>query len=510
MKPSIQDLRRTAKVLKKSHAAGEADAVARVRAVLPDAREVKHADALHVLAREAGFESWPKLKLSVESAELDRTQKQDLLKIALFHGQNARVAHLLEETPDLAQGLLGLQIALYDLAAVQEALARDPQNAIKPRGPRTPILHLAFSRYIHLRPDLEPQMLAIAELLVRHGADVNDAYLQDGDPNQPLSALYGALGHANNMVLAKWLLDHGATPNDGESLYHSVELGHHEGLRMLLDHGATPAGTNALPRALDFNDHDAVQMLLVAGADPNEGIAAHISGESPFVIPCLHQAARRMCDGRMIALLLEAGADPSVRYQGVTPYAMARVYGNAEAARRIAQAGGDTTLSQGEALLAAAADGVVPAGQYVDPLTLPDEFRGLIRNLVHLPNVQPHIERLVAVGLEYDRPDASGLPPVQIAGWEGLPVILAYFLQLKPDLGHVNGYGGTLLSTIIHGSENCPSRATRDHIACARLVLEEGVSLPTPAIRLAGEPEMAAFLAEWRARYPGQVVDGNA
>ncbi len=507
MIPSIPELRRSAKALKKSCIAGEAAAVARVKAVLPDAREVKYADALHVLAREAGFLSWPKLKLSVETAALDRSQKQELLKIALFHGQNARVAHLLDETPDLARGLLGLEIAVYDLAAVKAALARDPKAAVTPRGPRRPILHLAFSRYIHLRPDLATDVLEIAELLVEHGADVNDVYLQDADPNMPLSALYGALGHANNMGLARWLLDHGANPNDGESLYHSVELGHHEGLSMLLDHGATPAGTNALPRALDFNDHKAVEMLLVAGADPNEGIGPHPSGEPSFVIPCLHQAARRMCDAAMIRLLLKAGADPSHRNQGVTPYAMARGYGNADAARLIEQAQGDTMLSNGEALLAAAADGDVPAGRFVDPLKLPEEFRNLIRNLVHLPTALPHIARLVAIGLEYDRPDAIGLPPVHVAGWEGLPETLAYVLALKPDLGHVNGYGGTLLSTIIHGSENCPTRSTRDHIGCARLVLEEGVSLPSDAIRLAGEPNMAAFLSEWGGRYPGQVVD---
>lgn len=141
---------------------------------------------------------------------------------------------------------------------------------------------------------------------------------------------------------------------------------------------------------------------------------------------------------------------------------------------------------------------------------LPEELRNLIRNLVHLPEAQTHIERLVPIGLKYDCPDASGLPPAQIAGCEGLPEMLAYFLRLKPDPGHVNGYGGTLLRTIIHGAENCPSRAARDHVACVRLVLQKGVSLPTDAIRLAGAPEMAAFSTKWVARCPGQVVDGRA
>jgi ankyrin repeat protein len=74
----------------------------------------------------------------------------------------------------------------------------------------------------------------------------------------------------NNMPLASWLLEHGADPNDGESLYHSTELGHHEGLRLLLAHGADPKGTNALLRAMDFHDIEAVKMLMEAGAEVDE------------------------------------------------------------------------------------------------------------------------------------------------------------------------------------------------------------------------------------------------
>jgi hypothetical protein len=76
----------------------------------------------------------------------------------------------------------------------------------------------------------------------------------------------------------------------------------------------------------------------------------------------------------------------------------------------------------------------------------------------------------------FDTPDGEGLTPVQIAGWEGLPDIMAYLLSLKPDLGHINGYGGTLLSTILHGSENNPNRSGRDYVTCLRLALEEGVA----------------------------------
>jgi len=503
---SLDNLRRRAKALKKAHAAGEADALARVRAVLPEAAELKHADALHVVAREEGFDSWPRLKFAVDAAAMDRAARAERLKIALYHGQHWVVDQLLGDDPALGRAHPGLVCALYDADELHRLLAADEGLATRLDGVRRPMTHLAFSQHFKARPELAPQMLEVAELLLAHGADVNDSYPYDGDENAPLSALYGAIGHAGNMALGEWLLTHGADPNDGESLYHATELGHTRGLELLLTHGADPQGTNALPRALDFNDHAMVRLLLDAGADPNEGIAEHVSGEPPWVIPTLHQAARRMCDGAMIGLLLDAGADPSARYKGMTPYAIARVYGNAEAARLIAGAGGETGLTDDEQLLAAAADGPVAAGRYIDPAKLTDEYRDLIRAVLALPDRMTHVRRLVGIGLEYDRPDPMGLTPVQIAGWEGLPDQMGYFLSLGPDLSHVNGYGGTLLSTIVHGSENCPARQTRDHIACARLALDHGVALPQPVIELAGAPDMAAFLAEWGTRHPGQVV----
>ena len=72
--------------------------------------------------------------------------------------------------------------------------------------------------------------------------------------------------------------------NDGESLYHSTELGDADGLRLLLARGADPKGTNTLLRAMDF-DNAMVGLLLDAGADPN--------GSSTPGYNALHHAALR-------------------------------------------------------------------------------------------------------------------------------------------------------------------------------------------------------------------------
>ncbi|SMY06746.1 ankyrin repeat domain-containing protein [Flavimaricola marinus] len=499
MTDPLASLRRQAKELRRAYDWGDAAARSRVAAQMRQPPEpLRHADALHVLAREAGYPSWPAMKFTVETEGMDRAALQQRLKIALAQGQTWVVQRLLQDTPDLARGLFGLEVALYDRPAVEAALAENPDRAVALAGPVRPILHLARSRMHQVWPEKVPDMIAIAQMLVTHGADVNDAIPhEDG----PLSALYLALGHADNLTLARWLLEQGADPNDGESLYHATELPHADGVRLLLDHGARPAGTNALLRAIDKDDEDKIALLLAAGADPNERAAGGPG------IPVLHHLARRGASEPVCRALLEAGADTWQRYQGASAYAFARVYGNRALAALLEAAGVDQSLTKEEALLAAAAEGVPPPGQYIDPAKLSGAYADLLVEIVPLEGRSGHVKALVGIGMDYDRPDTNGLSPVQIAGWEGLPDMLAYFIDLRPDLSRVNGFGGTLLTTILHGSENHPAKETRDHLECLRIVLDHGLALPRKAVDFAGEPEVAAFLSDWARAHPGQVVD---
>ncbi len=488
----IKRLRADAKQLRRAFDTGETNARARVAAVLGQTDSLKHADALHVIAREQGAESWPRLKFAAEAAGMDRAARAQRLRVALYYGQHWVVRHLLEQEPDLPAEALDLQIATYDLAAVQAALS-DPQAATRPLGRRTPILHLTFSQYIHMAPERRGHMIAIARLLLANGANPNDGFPFEPGADHQLSALYGALGHANNLPLAELLLESGATPNDNESLYHATELPTRDGLRLLLKYSADPTGTNALPRALDFGDLETITLLLEHGADPNEGVADHPSGEAPFALPALHQAARRWCAGRIVQILLDHGADPAARWQGLTPYAIARVYGNAEAAEVLARAGHAPALTEAEETLAACAEGRTPPRR-LDPAQLPLELARLATRIAARPERLDHLRCLLLAGLDPEQEDEMGLTPLHIAGWEGLPEQVAYLLTLSPDLTRRNAYGGDALGTVIHGAEFCPARASRDHVTCARLLLEAGAPLDPGVARATGSEDMAAFL----------------
>jgi len=427
---------------------------------------------------------------------MTRVQRAERLKRALYFGQHWVVTKLLEDDPTLPAENFGLQIALYDVDAVTAGLSQSPSAATEIIGVRSPILHLAYSQYIHMVPEKRADMLRIAASLVEHGADVNDGYASEPDSEHTVSALYGAFGHANNLVLAEWLLDHGASPDDNESLYHATELGHHDGLKLLMRHGVSTRGTNALPRALDFNDVEAIRLLLAYGADPNEAVEGHPSGQPVDTIPALHQAARRWCSAEIGKLLLDHGADPKALWQGHTPYAMARIYGNAAIAQVLERHGGATALSPTEDLLAACATGTAPTTR-LDPRDLNEEDRRLLTRIVWSPSPLDHLKALVAVGLDPNKPEEMGLTPLHVAGWDGLPDRLAYLLTLDPDLTYRNAYGGDALETVIHGSEFCPKAAERDHIACARLLLEAGAELRHGDIDGCGNEEMTLFLETW-------------
>ena len=494
MTDPLDQFRRSAKALKASYEAGEVRARDRLRAHPPRlAGELKHADFLYVIALENSFATWPAMKEAVEAHGFDRAAKLQRLKVALFQGQTGVVRRLMTQTPDLATGHFGLLCALYHVEQIRVMLAADPELAVIQAGTALPLAHLSRSPMFKVWPHKAGAVIKIAEMLVAHGADVNA-----GD----LSPLYQALGHAGNMPLARWLLAAGANPNDNESLYHATELGHADGVRLLLSHGADPKGTNALARALDFDNLEMVEALLIGGADPNEGADALVRGSG---IPALHQAARRMTSANVLDVLLDHGADVGGTWNGHSAYAFAKVFGNAALATRIEVRGQAAVLSDIENMLATAATGEVPQG-FVDMAKLPEAYRDILREILHLPKKLDHLKALVAIGVEWDRPDAQGVTPVQAAGWSGLPDVMEYFLSLSPNLGHVNKHGGTLLGTIIHGSENNPIRAGADYVSCLKLVLEHGVALPEGTIKMAGRNDLRAIMEQWARDRPGQVV----
>lgn len=468
--------RQEAKRLRRAFAAGDADAVRRVRAVLGEATPteqgaaLQHAGALHVIARERGHTSWPRLKFALETAAMDRAQRAERLERALHFGQ---------------------------AWAVRARLARDPSAATAPAGRRPPIAHLCFSQYHRIAPERLAAMLEVARLLVDHGADPHDSVPVEPGSAERVSMLYGALGHAGNLPLARWLLEHGADPNDFESLYHATELGHRDGVALLLEHGADPRHTNALLRAIDMGDPAMVAMLLEGGADPDDPFAQGSDGRRTPTPPALVHAARRFASSEVVALLLDHGADPTRAWQGRDAYGTARVHGVEAIARALEARGYGRPLDATEAALAACVAGGSPDAGALDTTTLGEDDRTLPHRLAARPGSLAALRALFAAGLDSQHPDDQGMPPLHVALWEGLPDHVAYLLTLPHDLEHRNAYGGDALSTLMHGAEYCPSPG-RDHLACARLLLDAGAVPDPEEVDACGDEAIVELLRDHR------------
>jgi hypothetical protein len=192
MTKSLDQLRRDARALKLAHEAGEDHARQRLlnHPPRPDGTPLKHADYLHVIARENSFVSWPALKLAAELHGMDKAAKLQRLKIAVYEGHAQVVERLLDEDPGLADGVLSLEIALYRRQAVETALQVDPTCLDRDLGPTPAFVALARSRMIHTLPERQADMLAIADLLLAHGADVNRGVPGKGSDHHALAALF--------------------------------------------------------------------------------------------------------------------------------------------------------------------------------------------------------------------------------------------------------------------------------------------------------------------------------
>ena len=327
----LEQLRKQAKELLKGARGGDADAVRRL-----GGREPILANAQLALAREQGYESWPAL---VAAAGADT----EAFVLAATDGQRGRAQAMLDAQPRIAEDP-------WAALVLGREWRGDPNT---PGGPRNwaPLLYVCHSVYANAE---------LARDLLARGADPNATFTNEYGE---MSALYGAAGVVHDPELTRALLEAGANPDDGESLYHSTEAEDPACLRLLLDAGGETDATNALAHALDYDRIEPVRMLLEAGADPNEH--AHVA-----------HAIRRGRGPEFVRLLHEFGGDldapggeswrPGARFR--SPYAHAVLRGRDDVAETLEELGASTELPDGDAAVAAISRGERPT----EPL--PDDF----------------------------------------------------------------------------------------------------------------------------------------
>lgn len=232
-------------------------------------KTLKLHDAQSAIARDYGFDSWKAIVDHVEGEEVRN------FVFGSWSGEAWWQTGPIEPDPKLAKRSLAVALMTGEVAIVKRALSLDPKLPSRRLQPRDeePLAHVCFSRGLR-NPALLPDLLEIAKLLLRAGANPNAEISFGENREHRISILYGAAGANGCPELTEILLDAGANPNDDESLYHSTE---HEDSRcfdMLLARGADPGG-NTLAHQLDAERPEPLRKLLAAGAKPDNGELQH-------------------------------------------------------------------------------------------------------------------------------------------------------------------------------------------------------------------------------------------
>jgi ankyrin repeat protein len=474
---NLEYYRKAAKALLKAAQSGDAAQFERI------ARHSNKPLALNqaqlTIAREQGFASWPRFRAFLSESVLDFPQLLSrFVDAATEHASRAN--EMLARHPEIITAGLYPALVLGDTRAVELAIGRSPAIVKTKGGPldREPLLYVCLSRMD------DAKLAETARVLIRAGADVNGYWIDPSWPKSRLSCLYAATGRNNHPVLARVLLEAGAWPDDGESLYHSTEHPDLACVRLLLEYGASPDRANALKHMLDYESIEGVRALLAAGADPND--------RNPRGETALYWAVWRGRSEAIVAQLLDAGADiDTMRNDGRTAYAIAVRSGQREIAALLERRGANTKIADLDRFMGACADAdPKELRRMTAGIILPAEYAQLMPELASSHRTSA-VRALLAAGVPPNTtaPD-GGATALHRACWKGY----ADLVKLLLDHGAAmtiedTEFHATPVGWFSHGFVNSPER-DGDYVETARLLKAAGA-----AIQPTGDPNVDAALA---------------
>ena len=430
---NLEQQRKRAKDLRRAHREGSAEAAARIARHLPRARGRVTADVLAasftlseaqlVVAREAGFPSWPALKRQLAPGALDEAENREALLEAAIAGDEAGVRSALARDPGAARRSLHAAAALGDAEAALALLDVDPAAADGRGGARawTPLLCLCCSR--HGRDDrrVREARLRIAERLLAAGADPNAQGREPGLTSFNVTMfdehvwrpIEGAAGRVASVELMDLLLAAGADASRTEVLLtEAVKGGEAAVLARAL--AAGPPGwqvTWALKASVVLDRPHLAHLLM-----PHETLPRS-------TMPALEEAIRRERDGSFIDLLLGDDARPELT-QPVrrAAYRLALRHGHQGALEVLRRRGADDAeVTAVDRMIAAAVTEDRPALQRLVAGTGPDRrrvFGGDDHRMLSWVVRQGHLAAvplLLELGLDPDVADKEGDRPLHLA-----------------------------------------------------------------------------------------------
>ncbi len=430
---------------------------------------------------------------------------------AVRHDDVKAALALLHANPELVQTSMHAAALVADESRVRALLAQDAALATLAVGDdATPPLVLAVqSALARARGVSEDTQARVVSALIDAGADPNSSVgLEDVHGRIPV--LYFPCV-AGNVPVARVLLERGASPTDGESLYHAAQYNRRAILELLLAHGAnlslgparvgnTPLHFLASHRAsnpLAAQVIAGMEWLLEHGADPRAPLLGIGDGQHPSQLgeTPLHRAAANGYGADVLAMLVRYGAVIDARRDdGATPYALAMRAANREGASWLAEQGADVaSVSTLDRLLGACLSADEQTAQRIaqeHPTLIPSltgsDAGTLLTALID--GRDEAVRLMLALQWPLTHESEWGGTALHWAAWNGRTDMVRLLLDHGAPVNVRDArYGSSPLAWTAHGSRYCARANDHDYPAIAHLLLDAGATR-AETINQWGEP----------------------
>jgi len=507
-RPNLEHLKKQAKDLLRDFQQGEPGAAERFRQLpsFSDAATVKLADAQHLIAREYGFSTWPKLKEYVESVA--RTlEPPEMLSAAVCASDAARTAAVLDGHPEL-KAQLNEPMANYGgmqalLAAVQRT-DRDTIDVLLRAGADINARSRSWAGGIGVLDECAPEL---AQFLIDRGA-VLDAHsaarlgmveklkeLVSADP-----ALVGARGWngqtplhlASTVEIAEYLLERGADI-DARDIHHESTPAQH--MVRVIQARHFPRDRQDIARHL-VAVGCRTDILMAAALGDLELVRRHLEADAACVRIRVSDEYFPKQDPRSGGTIYISTFGPMR-----TPHMVARDFGHEEAFKVLMQhSPEDVKLAQaldlGDEVIFRA--WLASRPNTVERLSDEDERR--------LPyaaqnNNTVAVRLLLEAGWPVDARGEYKMTALQWGSWHGNAEMVREILKHNPQIELQDcDHSITALVSALHGSENSWHRDTGDYAGTVEALLEAGAKAPKVTDDLEASREAREVLLRYEAR----------
>ena len=408
---------------------------------------------------------------------------------------------LLDVHPELARHDINTVAAVGDVDAARALLRADPARAtqITPPSDIPPIVWAVQSDLKHMLGVSDSAHVETVRAFLDAGADPNTKVpLPDVSDGIPILFFPCA---SNAVDVARLLLERGANPDDGESVYHAAQHDNRACLEVLLAHGANLNGGTTfvdgntplhfLAAHRESNEITpsvtrGMEWLLDHGADPNAPSYISASGAAlpgGAELP-LHRAALAGRGEVVMRMLVEHGTEVDApRGDGKTAYALAVRAGNTSAAEYLASVGAFTMgLESIDRLLGAcntgdlaAAMSIVTAEPDIIAGTTPEDRDAL--GLAVVENREDAVRALLDVGFPMNAEGEWGGTPLHWAAWNARVDMVKLLLARGASVNvRDSRYGSSPIAWCAHGSRYSGHGTDAEYVNIATMLLDAGAT----------------------------------